>query len=516
MMTDANTYETQRQKQLSRRRRIISNNDGGDAVKLPEKPLQSPEDFLRIRTTPLKDTHVDTVSYCSGIFGSCRHNTRVGHIYPHYESNVVEDLIERGTDPLEVMVNYCHDNDIEVFCSMRMNDTHDASRPERFRANTFKADNRDCLLGTEKDRPKYGGWSAVNYGCEPVRDMVLRFVEEVCRGYDIDGIELDFFRHPVFFKQTSQGLPVGDDERECMTGLMRKIQTLIREIGMGRGRPFMVAVRAPDDMGYCNTIGLEIERWMEEGLIDIFIPSAYIRLNSWGYSVRLGHRYGVRVYPGLSESRVGGGHHADPLRSSDECYRARALNAWQAGADGVYIFNLFDPHRRIWSEVGVPEILQHLDKLYFASNRGIGRVAGGAYPHEHFIRIPTVNPGAPIKVNKGKRQLLRIQLAEKLQKNQEKSPPEFKLCLKIEPVERKERNLAVVFNGHALQCGGISGDNWRQYKLDPSWLREGENTVELWSKNGKEVKLLDLLISCNHSGHLLEDDSYLKRTRKNM
>ncbi len=96
MIEDVNTYEAQKQKLLSRRRRIIFNNDGGDAVKCSKETLSSPEDFLQIRTTPLTETHVDTVSYCSGIFGSCRHNTQVGHVFPHYESHVVEDLIEES------------------------------------------------------------------------------------------------------------------------------------------------------------------------------------------------------------------------------------------------------------------------------------------------------------------------------------------------------------------------------------------------------------------------------------
>ncbi len=507
MTIASDAYESRKQIQLSRRRRIIFNNDGGDAVKLPEKTLPSPEDFLQIRTTPLTGTHVDTVSYCSGIFGSCRHNTQVGHVFRHYESNVVEDLIERGTDPLNVMVHYCHDHGIEVFCSMRMNDTHDASRPERFRANRFKVEHPDCLLGTEKKRPKRGGWSAVNYLCEPVRDRALRFVEEVCRGYDIDGIELDFFRHPVFFKSTSRGFPAGDEERACMTDLMRKIQTLIREIGMTRGRPLLVAVRTPDDVAYCNTIGLEIERWMAEGLIDIFIPSAYIRLNSWEYSVRLAHQYGVKVYPGLSESRVGGGHHADPLRSSDECYRARALNAWDAGADGVYVFNLFDPHRRIWSEMGEPEVLQRLDKLYFASVRGVGRVAGGAYPHRHFISIPTLNPDAPLSLKANERTAIRLRMGEEFTKHTLADHPEIKLHFKTNPGGTE---LKPVFNGRVLQGGPA------EYDIDPLSVRKGGNIVEVCNPSGNDRDVTDVMISVDFTGKLLSNRSYLERTRKNM
>jgi hypothetical protein len=511
----SDSFEQEKQTVLSRRRRLIFNNDGGDAVKLPEETLDEPRDFLRIRTTPLKGSHVDTISYCSGIFGASRHNTEVGHLSNTWESTVIYDLIEEGSDPLRVMTEYCRDNGLEMFWSLRMNDTHDASRPERFEENPFKTQNRNCLIGTEENRPRYGGWSAVDYGCEKVREMVLRFVEEVCRNYDVDGIELDFFRHPVFFKETSQGLSVTDDQRGKMTGLMRKIGAMLEQNGRERGKPYIVAARTPDNVDYCATIGLEIERWMEERLIDIYIPSAYIRLSTWEYSVRLGHKYGVKVYAGLSESRVGGGHHADPLRSSDESYRARALNAWDAGADGVYLFNLFDPHRRIWSEMGEPGVLRTLDRGYFASVLGVGRVAGGAYPHQHFISIPTMNPDAPLSIGPDQREAVTIRIAYNAASLPEGQKPETKLCLKMLPETSDLHAVTIVFNGRALR--GEQRGQWAEYALAGNDVRTGENTVEVWYRGKRnDFRLADAMVAFDYSGGFLTDESYIENTRRNM
>ncbi len=506
-------FEAEKQRILSAGRRVIFNNDGGDAKKLPESGLENPRDFLDIRTSPLAGSHVDTVSYCTSRgFGVFTHKTNSGR--QDISSPVVSGLAEQGTDPLEVMAGYCHANGMQMLWSMRMNDTHDAGRPERFKENPFKSKNRDCLLGTEDDRPAYGGWSAVNYGCARVRDMVLSFVGEVCRNYDADGIELDFFRHPVFFRKTSRGEPVEERDRENMTALMRKIALTAEKEGRARGRPFLIAARVPDDAAYCVTIGLEIERWMSEKLIDIYIPGAYFRLNSWRYSVRLGHKYGVRVYPGLSESRVGGGHHADKTRASDECYRARAANVWNAGADGIYMFNLFDPRRRIWGEIGEPEELEQKDKAYFASVRGAGRVAGGAYPHAHFMNIPRLNPDAPMAVRTGCRKTVRIEMAEKGFPARG-NPPEITLFVGIVPDIENVGDLTVSFNGNEL-CGRVKGGK-PEFSLRPGYVRNGTNTLEIFYRGRREKILVsDVMAGVDYSGSFLGDESYIERTRERM
>ena len=153
-------FEALKQEMLDRERRVIFNNDGGDAS-VAREGLDDPRDSVDIRTAPLVGSHVDTISYCtSRTFGVFLHRTEAGTTLVSteeaYEHNVVPALVEQGTDPLEVMIEYCRENGIEILWSMRMNDTHDASRPERFEGNPFKVANQDCLLGTRDERPRHG------------------------------------------------------------------------------------------------------------------------------------------------------------------------------------------------------------------------------------------------------------------------------------------------------------------------------------------------------------------------
>ena len=178
----------QRKKATRRRRCIIFNNDGDDAWKA--KGEATPEAFLECRTTPLLGTQVDTIFYCTTqCFGYVTHNTKVGEIFTStvdpknpddafsrdggFSKNKTAEFIKQGTDTLKIMVDFCRKNDIEIFWSMRMNDTHDASStwygPVWF--PQLKKDHPDWLLGSKQKPPKRAPWTAVDYGRKEIRDL---------------------------------------------------------------------------------------------------------------------------------------------------------------------------------------------------------------------------------------------------------------------------------------------------------------------------------------------------------
>ena len=409
-------YEA-RKKAAAKRRRIVLNNDGNEPVYLIKEPTE--EEILAYRTAPLPGTQVDTVLYCtwSSGFGVFTHFTEVGQVFTctkaMFENNKMAALQKAGIDPLQVMNDFYHKKDIEFFWSMRMNDVHDGHPgtdygPIMFEFNELKAEHPDWLLGVEGDRPRYGSWTGMDFGVDEVRDLAFRYIEEVCRNYDVDGVEMDFFRHPVFFRDPARGFSSSQRERDMMSGLVRRVREMMDEVGAERGRPILLVVRTPDSVEYCRTIGLDLERWFAEDLVDLYVPSGYVRLSSWQESVALARRYGVMVYPAMDESRVkeegradvGSGTFTTP-RGCDAAYRARASEVLAAGADGVYLYNFFNPTSPILDQIGEPASLRGTTKSYFSSYLGVGQIAGTGYPHEQFITIPTLNPHHPLTVYPG-------------------------------------------------------------------------------------------------------------------
>jgi len=121
--------------------------------------------------------------------------------------------------------------------------------------------------------------------------------------------------------------------------------------------------------------------WLREGLIDILVagfgsmPFSY-PLDEW---VRMGHEHGVPVY-GCIENGL-------PGMAKKEIIRATAQRYWDAGVDGVYLYNHFYENRESilmpgWPlpvkpedtlyDIGDPARLRRLDKTYCVDMYGGG------------------------------------------------------------------------------------------------------------------------------------------------
>jgi hypothetical protein len=398
-----------RREAAQRPRRVIFNNDGCDCLYFPQKQPVTAATFLAQRTSPLAGSQVDAVFYCSisSGFSFFTHNTKAGTVLTRVPAdyglgsarNIAGELIAQGTDCLQANVDFARQQRIECFWSMRMNDTHDAAhRPDKpyFLFPPLKAEHPEWLVGEPVKRTPFGRWSSVDYGRPEVRQLAFRYLEEVCRGYDVDGIELDFFRHLCYFKSVAQGGKASAAERDAMTELIRRVRRMTEEVGCARGRPILVAIRVPDSQEYDRDMGLDVERWLSEGLVDLLTTTCYFQLNPWQYTVNWARRHGVAVYAGLSESRVRKEERF--LRNSIESYRGRALNAWRSGVDGIYVFNYFNPRGPVFRELGDPRQLATMDKLYFVTVRD-GKPTSYLAESDRYQTLPLLTPLRPAKIS---------------------------------------------------------------------------------------------------------------------
>ena len=484
------TFEELRQlrkKAVKRRRRIIYDNDGNDA--LYECENATPEDLLKCRTTPLVGTHVDTIFYCTNAcFGLFWHDTKLGEVLTSKKkslsNNKVQEFLAQGLCPLRIMVDYCHKNNMEIFWSMRINDIHDSVDKAWFGPIFFpqiKKDHPEYLVSSREHKAKIGGWTAVDYSHKDIRNLALQYVQEVCENYDVDGVSLDFFRHLVFFKSVAMGGEASSEELEEMTNLLGRIRRMTTEAGLKRGRPILVAVRVPDSVDYCKSIGLDIVRWMKEDLIDLMIPGGDFRLNPWSKSIDLGHKYGIPVYPCLCRYQKG---------ESMSFWRGRAMNAWWAGANGIYTFNLFDPHLSLWSEMGEVDVLQTLERSYSVSAVPVHIADRYVKNGSRFGDRPVLMRQRPMRLQPGESCSIGIEVGERIPaRNSTATTPKYTLRLLVDKsvtpkdiIVRANDQQSVLADGKAVVAAGIMKRYklaWLEYRLNHQLLREGTNLVEV-------------------------------------
>ena len=465
-----------RRQEAFRPRQIIFNNDGDDVF--AENKDGSIETFLAARTTALVGSQVGAVTYSTTrSFAYFTHNTEVCEVFTRKEgrlaANITPVLIAQGTDPLEVMIDFCRKHNLEIFWGMRMNDTHDTSNP--LLRPRWKVDHPEYLMGTEKRPPKRGGWTRVDYGRKEVREMAFAVIEDVCRRYKIDGIELDFFRHPLFFKAQALGGKATQEDCGLMTELVRRVRTTADQVAARRGKPLLIAMRLPDTVDYCRAIGIDLQVWLEEGLLDIMIPSGYFQLAPWRDTVKLCHSHNVAVYPCLSNCTMKD-LSARKRRMNIETYRARAMNLWASGADGIQIFNCFDPTHPLWRELGSPQTLKGLTKHYYGTYLGPRMTKGYLVAGDKYMRLPTLCPYAPVSLKPGQPLATTINIGEDVNSDNG-LVPRITLRLQMSGLANAG-DITVALNNKPLSNGTMK-DDWLEFSVAPILTKQHENQVEM-------------------------------------
>lgn len=478
-----------RKEMAFRKRGIIANNDGCDCLYFPKTMELTPETFLARRTTPLAGTQVGAISYCSisSGFGHFTHNTNVGTILTRQSAdygilpthrNVTQDLIDMGADCLQLVGNFAKANDLEILWSFRMNDTHDVSHhPDRpyLLYPKLKEEHPEWLVGDHVKRTPKGRWSSVNYALPEVRDLAFKFIEEVCVNYNVDGVELDYFRHLCYLPSVANGGKASQEEADMITDLMRHVRSRTEELGMARGRPYLVAIRVADSAGFNRDMGLDVERWLEEGLVDILITTGYFRLSPWETTVAMGHKHGVAVYPCLADSRIRGGTRFN--RMSAKAYRGRAANAWAAGADGIYTFNSFNPNAPLWKEIGAESSLVGQDKLFYVTVRDgdpSSWLAGGA----NYANVPMLAPSYPAGLQIDKPHDVRIAVGEDIAAGVAAGKTPTVTCHAELINIKTATQMTMTLNGTTLK-GHHAEDDWYDFAVPPDALVRGGNVVTM-------------------------------------
>ena len=516
-----------------RRRRLILCNDGGT---LAAPSLEAPigvEGLVRLTIDRLRDTQVDTLCWQLGT--DPYHGTptaRLSDIYSHdtqvgprwgeemerfrnagewriYENT--RQIMEQGTDPVAVVIDYGHRAGLEVFLSMRVNDTHDSGLPGGINdplMSPMKRKNPHWLLrGSGRSRTSY------NYALPEVRAYRLALAEEAIANYDLDGLDWDFCRVTPFFP----GKPGPETEKYAplLTELMRKLKAAVDKKSRQVGRKIYLSVRVPGTFEHALSYGIDVKTWLGEGLIDVVIVGhegnrhrlpveEYVQAARGTHVQVFAQNLGLYMQPRPRSARV---LWNERDYYSPEMSRATAASHWRAGVDGIYLFNNhiiefdMDAHydRGPWKEIADPDLIARKDKHYLVDQRDWGY---GPLHRTWHQWTGKKHPGPlPITLSKrGDSTQILVDIADDLASAaQDGVLKEVTLRLLIEQLTARD-TLEFDLNGKLLNTESartrlLYNDCWLEFDVFPPLLKQGWNQLNVKVKSRNPRVSAKLILS---------------------
>lgn len=348
-------------------KRIVCNDDGWILSQIMT-PVTAGVLKERIVDT-YADSGLDTLSWCIGDTAHQRYETADNLAQPNLLLQGREDdlaarnlwrLIDSGGGPVTIFTNLCHEAGIKFLPSVRMN-SHYARSVSDDTIGAIRRDHPEYLIGRpgEEIVPATVEWgirTGLDYARPEVRSHVAALAIDLFERFPTDGVELDFMRHPAFFRvEEAYG------NRHLMTDMLRRIRTKMDEVSITSGRDLEILVRVPPTLADSRRIGLDVETWIREGLVDtVAAGGGFIPLHA--------------PVEEFAETAAGTGCRilgtVESLRpaTEEESINAIASRLYEGGASGLYLFNFWhksaDWKRRVLHVLADPDQLACATKRY--------------------------------------------------------------------------------------------------------------------------------------------------------
>lgn len=328
----------------ARRRRILYNLDGDSCMCFKKgvyKPVQITADDLRAAVDEIAfpGSQVDTL-LVNVLAQSMYYPTKVGTMrgtlsspddrakWSAWETQRfanMQEFFARGEDPYAILLARARQRGLEAMLSFRVNDAH----------------GYEMLLSRFwRDHEEYRIGGSLNFAFREVRDHAFELVREAVQRYDCDGIELDFQRHPRYFKPET---PLAE-RREAMNDFVQRVRGMLDDEGRKRKKKLLLAARVPTSPEQARELGEDAVHWANRQWIDFLTIAEFLFLRPelpvapWRSQIK-----NIPLYASIE------GWIPDP-RGNDEKghptadqYRRAAQHLWREGMDGVYLFNFFTP-----------------------------------------------------------------------------------------------------------------------------------------------------------------------------
>lgn len=493
---------------MSKRRLIFYNDARHYYMYCYEPPMRIEDAWAPI--DEVAGTGVDTFVYGLGAGPTMLHGTKVGEIwgtrlmrtkggFSKGPSNLwdlsawrayenTQSLLNRGLDPLELLIDRAHTKEMEFIPSLRMSHGLSPKDMDSVFNLQFKIDHPEWCL---KGRGKY----CFDWAYPEVRAERFALIEETANNYAIDGFEIDFVAQPFYFEEDRI-----EQNRHIMTEFMGSVRDMIQKAGQSQNRPIQIGARVLPTLTGNIDAGLDVPTWISEGLVDFVVPNFYgdHQMDTdqpFEWLVDLAHESGAKVYPALQCRVKTVPVHCDYPRTQPleehggenmagiEHYRAGAAAYWSKGADAIYLpwfkWPFEAEQRQILSELHDTDLLAGKNRHYVVRGH---YEKGFVDAHGYDPNTLGYNGQLPLTLTTGLEtpgQTVLLFLAN------ETDAEKALLRLRLMGTTTHD-SITISLNGKSLPWDNCSRTEhggyfytWLDFQVSPAALRKGHNEVSI-------------------------------------
>ena len=429
---------------------------------------------------------------------------------PGAEARIAQNLralVATDVGPLTVLAADCRQRGIPFFGRVRMN-SHYVIDPVHPGYGRFRRERPDLLIGRPGETlpEKSLEWAirtGKDFAFAEVRDYMETVICETFERFDVDGVELDFMRHPGWFR-----VEEARANAYLMTDLVRRVRDRLRRAGEARGRKLWAIVRVPPTLADSLRTGLDVAAWIDEDLVDVVVVGGgFIPYETpVAEFVDAARGSGCRVYGCIEATRY----------IDDRHLRGLASRWYEDGADGVYLYNFYtmapEWNERVAAELADPAAMARRSKIHGTDCAGpVSPVEG----HSGGFRYASPSTQLPVALQPGfdgTGPRIQVRVTDDIAGARDAGVlGACQLALRLPQLDAGAR-LEVMLNGEALPWdaarvhrGGwtrlqVAGLFWSDYPtypqpveqettrveldVDASALRHGINVVELHLATG--------------------------------
>lgn len=253
-----------------------------------------------------------------------------------------------GGDIVGTFIDHCRKVEMIPFISYRLNDSHGKEYISNTSGtigshwatsiNRFYYEHPQYRLGPSLTA-KSCLWPLLNWAIPEVVEHKFALIEELCKTYDFEGLQLDFIRHPNYFRQNET---TSSQRKKIMADFVLRVRKML-DANKFNGKRRWLCARVPCFTAVYDSLGIDLKEFSKAGVDMVVLSPFYFTQQHTDLKTIKEQIPDVAVYMELTQTSVLGekiGPYYQVTRfNTDVDFYTSAHQAYSQGADGISLFN---------------------------------------------------------------------------------------------------------------------------------------------------------------------------------